>query len=405
MTRNSLRRPAIANRPFRAAWMASAALALGVCGDASPAGAQAFDPGRSDIADFVAGMSERHGFEPGALATLLSQAESRPSILQAIAKPAEKTLTWPEYRARFLVDRRINRGAAVYAERRTELERAQQATGVPADIVLAIVGVETFFGENTGRFRVVDALATLAFDYPPRAPFFRGELEQFLLMTREEKLDPRSPLGSYAGAMGIPQFMPSSFRRWAVDGDADGARDLWQDWADVFASVGNYLQAHGWEAGQPVMVSAAADGADLAGLEFGKIGLPETVESLRRRGVRFETTLPPATPATLVALPTGSGNEYRVGFANFHAITRYNRSHLYASTVSDLADAIAAARLAPLTGVGAPSRPAAKPAPPTQAVPPAPAVASSSWSSTTATPSSPSPPASPAPAATPESNP
>ena len=201
---------------------------VSACGAPGPAAAQAFDPGRPDVAEFIADVSHRHGFEPGPLAALLAQVESKPSILSAIARPAERTLTWDEYRSKFLVERRIERGAAVYAERRADLERAAQASGVTPEILLAIVGVETFYGENTGKHRVADALATLAFDYPPRAPFFRGELEQFLLMTREEKMDPLTVTGSYAGAMGIPQFMPTSFRKWAVDGDADGVRDLWQ---------------------------------------------------------------------------------------------------------------------------------------------------------------------------------
>ena len=215
---------------------------------------------------------------------------------------------------------------------------------MPVDIILGIVGVETFYGENTGRHRVIDALSTLAFDYPPRAKFFRGELEQFLLMTREEKLDPLAPLGSYAGAMGIPQFMPTSFRRWAVDGDGDGHRDLWADWPDVFASVANYLKVHGWRAGEPVMVPASTDGADLTGLKFGKLELDDTIATLRARGIRFETNLPPDSPATLVALTVPFGIEYRVGFTNFNAITRYNRSHMYASAVNDLAQAVATTR-------------------------------------------------------------
>jgi membrane-bound lytic murein transglycosylase B len=327
-------RPALASLVF---------VALCACGSPRRVQAQAFDPARPEIAAFVADLAQRHGFEPGPLAALLARAESRPAILQAIARPAERTLTWDEYRGKFLTERRISRGAAVHAERRAELQQAAQASGVPVEVLLAIVGVETLYGENTGKYRVADALATLAFDYPPRAPYFRGELEQFLLMAREEKLDPLAPLGSYAGAMGIPQFMPTSFRKWAVDGDGDGVRDLWRDWADVFASVGNYLKVHGWEPGRPVMVRADTAGADLEGLTFGKIGLPETVGSLRKRGVKFDTTLPESTPATLVALVVGFGNEYRVGFANFHAITRYNRSHLYASAVNDLAEAIGAA--------------------------------------------------------------
>ncbi|HEX5648920.1 MAG TPA: lytic murein transglycosylase B [Steroidobacteraceae bacterium] len=338
------------NRPLRRAWhrpsrlgVVSLALAALTAGSLRPADAQALDPGRAEVAAFIADIASRHAFEPGVLAATFAQVESKPAILQAIARPAERTLTWTEYRAKFLTDRRIARGAAVHAERRVELEQAARSSGVPAEVLLAIVGVETLYGENVGRYRVADALATLAFDYPPRAPFFRGELEQFLLMAREEKLDPLVPLGSYAGAMGIPQFMPTSFRKWAVDGDGDGVRDLWNDWADVFASVGNYLKVHGWEPGRPVMLPADVTGADLAGLEFGKIGLPETVGSLRKRGIRFDTSLPDATPATLISLVVGFGNEYRVGFANFHAITRYNRSHLYASAVADLAQALGAA--------------------------------------------------------------
>jgi membrane-bound lytic murein transglycosylase B len=214
------------------------------------------------------------------------------------------------------------------------------------DILLGIVGVETFYGDNTGKYRVVDALATLAFDYPPRSPYFTQELEQYLLMAREEKLDPLNPRGSYAGAMGVPQFMPTSFRRFAVDGDGDGTRDLWNDWADVFASVGNYLKEHGWRAGEPVMTAADVTGAKLDGLDMTSLAMKDTVGSLRQRGIRFQTSLSDDTPATLVPLAVGFGTEYRVGFANFLAITRYNRSLMYASAVSDLADAIATARAA-----------------------------------------------------------
>jgi membrane-bound lytic murein transglycosylase B len=343
VTRNRPSRRA-SHRPSRFAVATLALCALAASLSPAHSRAQALDPGRPEVAAFVAEVSQRHGFEPGALAATLAQVESRPAILQAISKPAERTLTWPEYRGKFLTERRIERGLAVSVERHAELAQAEQSTGVPADVLLGIVGVETLYGENTGKYRVADALATLAFDYPPRAPFFRGELEQYLLMTREEKLDPLSPVGSYAGAMGIPQFMPTSFRKWAVDGDGDGVRDLWNDWADVFASVGNYLKVHGWVPGQPVVLPADASNANLAGLEFGKIGLPETVGSLRKRGVRFETTLPDSTPATLISLPAPFGNEHRVGFANFHAITRYNRSHLYANAVADLATAIGDAR-------------------------------------------------------------
>jgi membrane-bound lytic murein transglycosylase B len=310
----------------------------------APAAAHAFDPGREDIAGFVAEMASKHGFDASTLTGVLSQAESRQVILDAMARPAERTLTWQEYRERFITERRVTRGVETYRDHESSLEQAA-LSGVPAQYILGIVGVETFYGENTGRHRVIDALSTLAFDYPPRAPFFRGELEQFLLMAREESLDPLTPLGSYAGAMGIPQFMPTSFRKFAVDGDGDGHRDLWRDWPDVFSSVGNYLRANGWKAGEPVMAEADVAGADLAGLETTKSALTETVGSLRKRGVRFETAQPAEAPAMLISLTRPFGTEYRVGFANFYAITRYNRSLLYASAVNDLAEAIESAHL------------------------------------------------------------
>jgi membrane-bound lytic murein transglycosylase B len=311
-----------------------------------PAASHALDERRGDVQEFIGRMSDRHGFPAQDLGRLFAQVESRPSIVEAISRPAERTKPWHEYRALFLTERRIARGLATARAEAGPLRRAAES-GVPAEVILAITGVETFYGEITGKHRVIDALATLAFDYPPRSQFFRGELEQFLLMAREETLDPLVPSGSYAGAMGIPQFMPTSFRTWAVDGDGDGHRDLWGSWSDVFASVANYLKSHGWRAGEPVMVPADVTGADLAGLEFGKLALSETVGSLRRRGVRFQAALPDDAPAVLIELAGSTGPEFRVGFTNFHAITRYNRSQLYASAVNDLAAALASAAPAP----------------------------------------------------------
>ncbi len=340
-----------------------AALAVVVSVDA-----RALDADRADVQAFAAEVAERHGFAADELLRLLGQAESRPSILSAIARPAEKARPWHEYRAIFLTERRVARGAETGRAQSEALGRAA-ARGVPAEVLLAITGVETFYGEVTGRHRVLDALATLAFDYPPRSPFFRKELEQFLVMSREESLDALEPTGSYAGAMGIPQFMPSSFRAYAVDGDGDGRRNLWASWDDVFASVANYLLAHGWRSGEPVMAPADAADADLAGLEIGKLALSETVGSLRRRGVRFETTLPPEAPAVLLRLAGRDGPEYRVGFTNFYAITRYNRSQMYASAVADLAGALAGATS---TAPAAPARPAAEATAPAWSTGPAP---------------------------------
>jgi membrane-bound lytic murein transglycosylase B len=306
---------------------------------ASPA--RAFDTSRDDVAGFVAEMSARHGFDAVALTDLLSKTESRQSILEAIARPAEKRLSWQEYRALFLTDRRITEGVEVSVAQSAALENAA-AGGVPAEYLVAITGVETFYGQITGKYRVIDALATLGFDYPPRSRFFREQLEQFLLMTRDESLDSLAPLGSYAGAMGIPQFMPGSFRSFAADGDGDGHRNLWSNWSDVFASVSNYLRKNGWHPGEPVMAPADVTGARLEGLSDDKLVLSETVRSLRERGVKFDTTQPPEAPAVLIPLPLADGTEYRVGFSNYYAITRYNRSALYASAVNDLAEAIAA---------------------------------------------------------------
>ena len=331
-------------RPLRHAWPRLVPFALlAVPAAVAASTAHAFDEERADVAGFIAEMVDRHGFERDALGTVLEQAESRPAIIEAMSRPAEKTMPWHEYRARFITERRIQRGGDVGREQSAALEAASQASGVPCSVLLAITGVETFYGEITGSHRVIDALATLAFDYPARSRYFRGELEQFLLMAREESLDPLAPLGSYAGAMGIPQFMPTSFRSYAVDGGGDGHRDLWRDWNDVFASVGNYLKRHGWRTGEPVMVEADVSEARLDGLELAKLDLEETVGSLRERGVRFDTGLPGDARAVLIQLAGSGGPEYRVGFANFHAITRYNRSALYASAVNDLAEALASA--------------------------------------------------------------
>jgi len=350
-----------------------AAALAGVCALALyPAPASALDQNREDVAAFIGEMQARYGFEAASLTTLFGQVESRPAIVEAISRPAERVLSWYEYRARFMTDRRITRGRDVAREQAAPLAKAACASGVPASILLGIVGIETFYGEITGKYRVIDALSTLAFDYPPRSEFFRGELEQFLLMTREESLDPLAPLGSYAGAMGIPQFMPTSVRSFAVDGSGDGRRDLWGDWSDVFASVGNYLKVHGWRSGEPVVVPAMADGANLDGIATDQLELSTTVGALHARGVKFDTGLPDDSPAMLVALRGEDTVEYRVGFANFYAITRYNRSAMYASVVAELADAVQQpAQADTIPAAPVPEAPAPETAPPSPESPPA----------------------------------
>lgn len=332
---------------------------------------QAADYTGANVDEFIAEMTRDYGFADEQLRDLFKQAERKQAILDAISRPAERVKPWKEYRPIFLTDSRIAQGVDFWRENEAALTRAETEYGVPAEIIVAIIGVETFYGRNTGSHRVIDALSTLGFDYPPRQPFFRQQLKEFLLLTREEQVDPLTLKGSYAGAMGLPQFMPSSFRAYAVDGDADGRRDLWNDWADVFMSVGNYLKLHGWRAGEPVVAFADASNARLDGIDP-KLALTETVGSLRARGLRFDTSLPDSAPAMLVRLRLAGGTEYRVGFTNFYAITRYNRSQMYASAVSDLADAIAARR------TGQPLPPAFGPFVPSTPAPPA-----GGWSTTT----------------------
>jgi membrane-bound lytic murein transglycosylase B len=213
---------------------------------------------------------------------------------------------------------------------------------VAPEYIVAILGVETSYGRSTGRYRVLDALATLAFDYPSRAKFFQDELEAFLLLTREASIDPLAATGSYAGAMGAPQFMPSNYRRYAVDAAGDGRIDLWTNWLDVFASVGNYFREHGWISGEPVL-SEAANGPDAsvaATLDGRSLSMAETVGSLQGKGIRFETTLPAAAPAVLIAADDSDSVHWRVGYHNFYVITRYNHSMLYAMAVHDLAQSV-----------------------------------------------------------------
>jgi membrane-bound lytic murein transglycosylase B len=303
------------------------------------------DVSRPEVQRFIDSMAERQGFDRAALAVTLSDAVTQPTILEAIARPSERTMTWSEYRARFLTDERIDAGLALWDAQQAALDRVAADSGVPAEYLLAITGVETFFGRLMGRHRVLDALSTLAFDYPKRSEFFTKELEEYLLIARREQLDPRVPIGSYAGAMGAPQFMPSSMRSYAVDGDGDGHRDLWQNWPDVFASVANYFTEHGWRPGEPVLADALVDPVPDDGATV-RLALNETVAGLQERGYRFDTTLPGTAKAMRVPAPQQDAMQWRVGFQNFYVITRYNRSFLYAMAVNDLAQAMAERRRA-----------------------------------------------------------
>ncbi len=301
----------------------------------------AIDTSRPDVKRFIDRMVETHSYDRGRLESVLAEAESKESILEAISRPAEKTLEWHDYRGIFLTRERIDAGVAFWKEHADELQRISAETGVPIEILVGIIGVETYFGRITGNYRVLDALATLAFDYPPRARFFAGELEQFLLLIREEGMEATSATGSYAGAMGRPQFMPSSYRAYAVDSTQDGKRDIWSNWADVIGSVANYFVRHGWIAGQPIVTSATLGSQWQGSPPENKLAPEETVTSLSHQGVMFSTNLPGDAKSQLITLLGDDGEEYWVGFHNFFVITRYNRSVMYALAVHQLGQEIA----------------------------------------------------------------
>jgi membrane-bound lytic murein transglycosylase B len=300
----------------------------------------AIDTRRAEVKDFIAHMSSAYSFKKRPLRKLLNSAQSQPAILDAMEKPAEKAKQWFEYRPIFLNERRIREGTDFWLAHRQALDQASIRSGVAPEYLAAILGVETYYGRLTGSYRVIDALVTLSFDFPARAKFFRDELEQYLLLTRDMHLDPLTLKGSYAGAMGAPQFMPSNYRRYAVDANADGHIDLWTNWADVCASVGNYLKEHGWNAGEPVLTDASADPDKVADLDGRKLALSDTVGSLMAKGVSFESPLPADAPALLIAADEADGVHWRVGYNNFYVITRYNHSALYAMAVYELASAV-----------------------------------------------------------------
>jgi membrane-bound lytic murein transglycosylase B len=302
--------------------------------------AAAIDTRRSDVKDFIAHMVDSYDFKKRPLRKLLDSAQTQPAILEAMNKPAEKAKLWYEYRPIFVTERRIREGTEFWIAHRQALDQASLRSGVAPEYLAAILGVETYYGRLTGSYRVLDALVTLSFDYPARAKFFRDELEQFLLLTRDAHLDPSTIKGSYAGAMGAPQFMPSNYRRYAVDANADGRIDLWTNWPDVCASVGNYLKEHGWIAGEPVLGEASVNPSQAGELDGRKLALSETVGALMAKGVSFETSQPPDAPAELIAVDEADGIHWRVGYNNFYVITRYNHSALYAMAVYELATAL-----------------------------------------------------------------
>ena len=305
--------------------------------------AQAIDLDRPEVVAFIDSMVEQHDFDREALRDVLGAADVKQSILDAIAKPAERTKNWAEYRKIFITPERIRAGAVFWADNQEALQVVSESTGVPIEMLVGIIGVETYFGRITGNYRVLDALATLAFSYPPRSKFFRRELEEYLLLVREEGMQATDATGSYAGAMGRPQFMPSSYRAYAVDSTGDGKRDIWGDWTDVAGSIANYFLKHGWRPGEEVTAQASLGGAWQGPTPEPQNTLKasETIASLSRQGVMFVTALPGDSKSELLAYEGDDGAEYWVGFHNFFVITRYNRSVMYALAVHQLGQEIA----------------------------------------------------------------
>jgi membrane-bound lytic murein transglycosylase B len=307
---------------------------------AQPALGQSGYAQRPEVRAFVHDLVEKHGFVETELVTLFARVRRAEPVLQAIQPQPPKARSWEEFRATFVNEQRIGAGSQFWAANRSALERAQRDFGVPAHYIAAIIGVETFYGRNSGRWRVVDALSTLAFDYPPRADYFRDELVNYLLMVRDSGVDVFSVRGSYAGAIGIPQFMPGSVRRFAVDFDGDGTIDLQRNAADAIGSVANFLKQHGWQAGGAVSLPARVNGEAYRRYADGSVDPKYPIADLVRAGVEPQA-LPEALSASraaLIELATPERpSEFRLGLQNFYVITRYNRSAFYASAVHDLA--------------------------------------------------------------------
>lgn len=290
--------------------------------------------------EFIDRMVAEHEFDRDELQALFAEVAYKDAIIQAMERPAERVRPWHEYRDIFITEQRIAQGVEFWRQHQQTLQRAEQQWGVPAEVIVAIIGVETSYGRNKGRWRVLDALSTLAFDYPKRSPFFTRELEQFLILTREQGKAPLELVGSYAGAMGYGQFMPSSYRHYAHDFDGDGLIDIWDNPVDAIGSVANYFSEHGWQPNQPV-VSRATVREEFDESVANQALKPEhTLGELAGHGFIAKQALSPDLAATAMVLEGKAGPEYWIGLENFYVITRYNHSRLYAMAVHQLGEKI-----------------------------------------------------------------
>ncbi len=295
---------------------------------------------RPEVREFVRELAEEGDFDESELLSILGQAEYQQSVIDAISRPAEKQLSWAEYQDIFLTEERTRSGIRFMSEHHEALQEAYSIYGVPPVIVTAIIGVETMYGKFSGTYRVLDALATLSFDYPPRSDFFLGQLEQFIRLVQEEEKQIASLKGSYAGAMGLGQFIPSSYRHYAVDFDGDGFRDIWENPTDAIGSVANYLHEHGWQRDADIAFPAEAAGVPQ---EIFNVSLEpnKSIAELEALGVVAALgELDREQQVTPIRFAGKQGDEFWLGMQNFYVITRYNHSQLYAMAVYQLSEAL-----------------------------------------------------------------
>ncbi len=311
---------------------------LPVMANNDPDGSKVFQG--KEVDSFISELVREEGFARADLEKLFKQVEFKPRIVELISKPAERRLTWWEYRNLFINERRIDRGVAFWKEHRSTIDRAAKEYGVAPSVIIGILGIETGFGQNSGGFRVVDALSTLGFGYPRRATFFRKELRELLVLSREQGFDPLKLKGSYAGAMGIPQFMPSSYRAYAIDFDKSGQADIWDSPADAIGSIASYLNRHGWVKGKPVASKASVKGQKYSSIITTNPRPTHSANEARGMGWKPQQVIPDTARVRGLELEGKNGTEHWLTMTNFYVITRYNRSNLYAMAVWQLGDQI-----------------------------------------------------------------
>ena len=300
--------------------------------------------------ELITELVEEHGFDEQYVASIFNQISYLPQLIENISKPAEKTKTWEEYRSIFITPKRIAAGILFSNQHKELLARVENETGVPKNILLGILGVETSFGRIQGNYRVIDSLYTLVAGYPPRSDFFKKQLIHLFYLSREQNLPIESIKGSYAGAMGAPQFIPSSYRDFAIDGNSDGKIDLFNSWDDVLMSIGNYLEKNGWRSNENILSEASlahdvtdAKNGTLNYLSdyFSKAIKPNhSIEELKNAGFIFSTSLPNNSRAQPIYLEGSSKEKSFIGFHNFYVITTYNRNVMYALAVYQLGESI-----------------------------------------------------------------